>query len=66
MEKEAYSKRGSPRTLMGRSEKCRQMLDVPEVFSLLQCVILSHQVKKERENTTITGTNNKYSDRGYQ
>lgn len=50
-ERETWRKRESPRALRGRSEKCRQMLeDVPEVFSLLQCVILSHQADREREH----------------
>lgn len=49
-ESETLKKRESPRALRGRSEKCRQMLeDVPEVFSVLQCVILSHQAERERE-----------------
>lgn len=53
-----WRKRESPRALRGRSGKCKQMLkDVPGVFSLLQCVILSHQAERERE--MIDTTNNK-------
>lgn len=50
VERETCRKRESPRALRGRSEKCRQMLeDVPEAFSLLQCVILSYQAERERQ-----------------